>query len=422
MLFYRSIAIGLVILAIEQAAAKERTWTDVKGRTMQAEFVRELDGEVTFLKGGQLFTLPLAQLSEKDQAIARLLAEGKEPPDETAPAVASPPTLAETETVPANPFLPAAAAEGDPAAQPTDPQSTESPPGSSAEEQPKALKKPIAIKNRTWTDQKGEQTTARFVRMFGRKVVLSRAGRSVTIEFYQLGSADQEYVKELLASRGEEHLIPAPLVIPSDGGNLASNPAPYSGPSDPGPPPFSGPSSAQEAMDQLRQRQEEARQRNEEENRLRAEAYAQRQEEERQRREAQQAKFQEQVEQQRLAREEYNRQREEERENGIVGTCSKCRAGITKSQSSSSNCPHCGVAWGYREDQFGRRVPTMNASSTGKALANNPQAVRWIAAIVVIVIALAVMIGGIAVVVMIAKAVASGPNRANGPYNTGSRY
>ena len=32
-----------------QAADKVRTWTDVNGRTMEAEFVREVDGDVAGL-------------------------------------------------------------------------------------------------------------------------------------------------------------------------------------------------------------------------------------------------------------------------------------------------------------------------------------------------------------------------------------
>ena len=46
------------------AADEVRTWTDSQGRKMQAQFVREVDGDVTFLKEGKLITLPLEKLSE----------------------------------------------------------------------------------------------------------------------------------------------------------------------------------------------------------------------------------------------------------------------------------------------------------------------------------------------------------------------
>jgi len=39
-----------------RAAEEVRTWTDTTGRTMQAQFVREVDGDVTFLKDGKLIT------------------------------------------------------------------------------------------------------------------------------------------------------------------------------------------------------------------------------------------------------------------------------------------------------------------------------------------------------------------------------
>jgi len=35
-----------------------RTWTDVQRRTMQAQFIREVDGDVTFSQEGKLVTLP----------------------------------------------------------------------------------------------------------------------------------------------------------------------------------------------------------------------------------------------------------------------------------------------------------------------------------------------------------------------------
>ena len=36
------------------AADEVRTWTDTQGRKMQAQFIREVDGDVTFLKDGKL--------------------------------------------------------------------------------------------------------------------------------------------------------------------------------------------------------------------------------------------------------------------------------------------------------------------------------------------------------------------------------
>ena len=76
----------LAISAIAANAAEEaRTWTNKDGRTMQAEFLREVDGDVTFLmKGGKLFTLPLDQLSDEDQKFIRN-AEANKKVEEKAP-------------------------------------------------------------------------------------------------------------------------------------------------------------------------------------------------------------------------------------------------------------------------------------------------------------------------------------------------
>src|SRR6185436_4285905 len=67
-----------VCAASALAGGKVRTWTSTDGRTMQAEFVRELDGDVTFLKDGKLVVIKLDKLSEKDQQVVKDLAAGKE--------------------------------------------------------------------------------------------------------------------------------------------------------------------------------------------------------------------------------------------------------------------------------------------------------------------------------------------------------
>src|SRR5262245_8092886 len=62
-------------------AAQERTWTDVDGRTMRAEFIREVDGEVSFLQGNKLITLPLTRLSEADRQHIRQVEASRANPD-----------------------------------------------------------------------------------------------------------------------------------------------------------------------------------------------------------------------------------------------------------------------------------------------------------------------------------------------------
>src|SRR6185295_3222164 len=122
-----------VCAAAALAGGKVRTWTSTDGRIMQAEFVRELDGDVTFLKDGKLIVIKLEKLSEKDQQAVKDLAAGKEPEED--------------------PFTPV------PAAKPRQEKPAETPaekpgenPGEKSGEKPEK-KKPITIQSRTWTDR-----------------------------------------------------------------------------------------------------------------------------------------------------------------------------------------------------------------------------------------------------------------------------
>jgi hypothetical protein len=183
--------------------AKERTWTSTDGRTMRAEFVRELDGEVTFLVAGKLTTIPLDRLSERDQQIVRDLAAGREVPDDPVPEPApksddpfsSPPQSAPSTT---------AAAEPDSKAP-------------HEERVPSLTQRPITPTTRV--------STAKFVRVFNGQVVLSRAGGPISLPFFDLVDSDQEYVKEVLTSRGEEDLIPTRRAAESTAAATPTSPA-----------------------------------------------------------------------------------------------------------------------------------------------------------------------------------------------------
>ena len=65
---------------------RSATWTDVSGRTMQAEFIREVDGDATFLKDGKLITIPLQRLSDDDQKRIREIEAGERRPSASGPA------------------------------------------------------------------------------------------------------------------------------------------------------------------------------------------------------------------------------------------------------------------------------------------------------------------------------------------------
>jgi hypothetical protein len=192
------LAIGLVFVVAGLAFAKDRTWTSFDGRTMQGEFVRELDGDVTFLVQGKLVTIAIDKLSERDQKIVRDLAAGKQVPDDPAPASDSKPATQPASTQPpptkpaeADPFAPVPDRPEEPSASPS-----------------LAKKKQKGQETRVWTDIFGRKATGKFIRVFGNNVVVSRPGGPLTIDFFELSDADQAYVRELLTSRGEEDLIP----------------------------------------------------------------------------------------------------------------------------------------------------------------------------------------------------------------------
>jgi DNA-directed RNA polymerase subunit RPC12/RpoP len=161
--------------------AKERTWTCADGTQIKAEFIREIDGEVTFLQDGKLVTMPLDKLNQKDQQIVRDLTMGKPVPDDEGAA-------------------PAASGTGSPAAR---------------GETKKPSTPKITIENRTWTDDRGNKTTAKFVRINGNDVVLSRSGRILTISYHSLSEEDQQYIQDVLTQQGKEDLIPTQRTAPA---------------------------------------------------------------------------------------------------------------------------------------------------------------------------------------------------------------
>jgi len=171
-----------------QAAGKVRTWTNADGRTMEAEFVRELNGDVTFVKDGKLIVIRLDKLSLKDQQAVKDLSEGKEPADE-------------------DPFkTPEGKSASDSGSSTGGLFGDDKPNNSSGTDKPK---KPISIQTRTWTDRFGNKSTGKFVRMNGNDVVMNRGTKPVSVPFFNLSDADQDYVREVLISQGKEDAIPS---------------------------------------------------------------------------------------------------------------------------------------------------------------------------------------------------------------------
>jgi hypothetical protein len=309
-----------------QGADKVRTWTDVQGRTMQAEFVREVDGDVAFLKDGKLITFPLDRLSEADRKTIRELEANKVVPEEEKPAGATPALV-------------------DPVGRTETPRA-----GDSNAASPPSTSKDSGPANRVWMDARSNKFAAKFVRMHDGNVVLLRGSRTMTIGFYELSVGDQAYVRELLTARGEERQIPAPPVVAED---QNTSPPPSGGPAPQnqglaaqGPPPgAAAPFSAndriqerlQEQMERQRAQTEQLRVENEQRLARLGEQNAQRA-------------------QQMIERDQARAQAQQEAyRNQIVGNCTGCKKSLTREQGELKQCPHCGAAWQFEIDQFGNK-------------------------------------------------------------------
>src|SRR5262245_65227351 len=133
----------LFLCLIGQAAAVERNWTDTKGRTFRAEFLREVDGDVTFVKQGKLVTIPLDQFCDEDQKAIRELESSKKVEEPTLPA--------------------GAPRSGSPwSGADSDLKSTPEPRPAPGDTKPGLTNKRPAPEMRIWRDLRGNQTTAKF--------------------------------------------------------------------------------------------------------------------------------------------------------------------------------------------------------------------------------------------------------------------
>lgn len=400
--------VALLLAIAVGATAKERVWTSSDGRTMRGEFVRELDGEVTFLVGGKLQTVPLDRLSERDQQIVRDLAAGKEVPDDPTPATAP-------SSVPAagDPFAPRA---DDPFAGPPtgkNPPADESRKPADLEptgDAPSLTKnRPKAPVSRVWTDNQGRLTTGKFVRIFNGNVVLTRAGGPVTIPFFDLTEADQQYVKDLLTSRGEEALIPvrpAAAAASDIGGGTAPmgslpGASPGAGPTETTPMPMPGyvpagsssggyspsPYDGQSRLDDpLSQPSANA-----------------------------------------AAQSAGGTTPQYENTTGRVPMCSACKSKLSESEAQGTRCPRCGTQWAFNLHSNPASSPTSTASSSAAGssgdnfeLFDNPESERAFYGALLLVgvfaVVVAVVIGVIAVALAIASASRTGRRyREDGP-------
>jgi hypothetical protein len=341
-----------------QAVDDVRTWTDVQGRTMQAVFLREVDGDVSFLKDGKLTIVPMEKLSEKDQKLIRELEASRRAVEEVRPAGAPRTDAPATVT---NPF-------GSPFG-----------PGPGRSPKSDTGGKPSATDLRVWRDELGNQITARFVRVHEGNVILSRGARVQSLPFTSLSREDRQYLHDLLAARGEEHLLPP---VGDDQQNSLLNSAPLAAPSEaqPGPlprplpptftptpsPPFppAGPSGPKMAGGTFHDQTQERLQKQNE----------QQLEAARQRRDRQAQELAEAGQQMAATQRRWLQQQKEASENAPVAECGNCKKSLTKVQADLQSCPHCSVVWQYEVDRFGNKHEIPGAAAAAAATAQQEDA------------------------------------------------
>jgi hypothetical protein len=155
-----------------------RTWTSRNGRTVEGDFVR-LDGDhVVLAVSGKEVRVLLANLSDGDQAYAKLFNPGPPAP------VASPPA--------ADPGTPPAS--GAPSLAPTG---------------PKEPPLPDLSRSRKWTDRSGRSVNAVLDNIIGDRVYLKVGTRTQTVNYQELCDEDQNLVRRYMEFNGDGLQVPA---------------------------------------------------------------------------------------------------------------------------------------------------------------------------------------------------------------------
>ena len=179
---YIGLLLGFFALSALVAQAEVRTWTDVKGRQMQAEFLRLDDDKVFFLKDGAQFEFPFSRLSPQDRTtITRLAAE---------------------QAISGGPLTSSAPPATSSASTPASGGNSRGNSAGSAPRQSLTAKRP-------WSDTQGNSVTGQFVRIHDGNVVVRHSGRVTPVPYHNLSAADQQFLREHLEARGQAHLIPA---------------------------------------------------------------------------------------------------------------------------------------------------------------------------------------------------------------------
>ncbi len=192
------LGLGLLLWFIAAAVAcaenNPRTWTDVQGRTMEAVFVRVVNGTAVFQRGKQVLKVPYSQLStaDQDRIRAQLKREGHE--DQLPPAPIA--TSSETDEPAGKAEIAKSGSSGDHTT--------------------------AAEAMRVWTDADGRKIVARFERWSGNEsdpVILRQANGPLIVAFNKFSGADQDRLRSLVPDR-------APAANAAGGNSSASTTPP----------------------------------------------------------------------------------------------------------------------------------------------------------------------------------------------------
>ncbi|PHR97738.1 MAG: hypothetical protein COA78_27095 [Blastopirellula sp.] len=175
--------LAFFVLACIGTVADARTWTDISGKKLEADFVRVTSDDKLVLQGAdQEFIVPLNRFIKEDQEHVKKL------------------LLIKPATLPSGKSLPGKSLSGS-----------------------KSSTRNLTEK-RVWTSTEGGSVTAKFLRIHETRVVLMQGSKPWPIEFYELSKFDQEFLRKELDALGRSAEIPEkPILVDSASSSSSSS-------------------------------------------------------------------------------------------------------------------------------------------------------------------------------------------------------
>jgi hypothetical protein len=187
LLFSRVLVLVALTAAAGVASAAEplRKWTNPQGKSIQARLI-SIEGETARLQmaNGEFVNVALEKFSEDDRKYLESRKTAAVNADSSTP-----------DNAPAK----------------TDDKAAKNPTAATAESELK--------RNRKWSDRRGKQISARFVRFHDGKAILMQGNKAVNVPFGDLSDADQAFLKERHEALGKADDVPPAIPTPTPGIN-----------------------------------------------------------------------------------------------------------------------------------------------------------------------------------------------------------